>query len=132
MRMERTIMLETDIERKENTTVVRCVGRIVVGEELSKLRDAVRCELDKQTVVLDLRAVDAIDAGGLGLLVFLHTCAHGLGTELKLGARSARVGHALRLTKLNSVLRLCSNAEIDSYFAPRFEGEQWERTTSAG
>jgi hypothetical protein len=39
------------------------MGRIVVGEELSKLRDTVRCELDKQTIVLDLRAVDAIDAG---------------------------------------------------------------------
>ncbi len=125
-------MLTTDIERKGNTTIVRCVGRIVVGEELSKLRDAVLCELDRQTIVLDLAAVEAIDAGGLGLLVFLHTFAHGFGTELKLGARSAQVETALRLTKLNSVLRLCSDAEIDSYFAPRFGDEQWETTTSAG
>jgi len=76
-------MLTTDIERKGNTTIVRCVGRIVVGEELSKLRDAVLCELDKQTIVLDLAAVEAIDAGGLGLLVFLHTCAHGLGHSVR-------------------------------------------------
>src|SRR5438132_14059386 len=119
-------MLTTGIERKGRTTIIRCVGRIVVGKELSKLRDAVLCELDQQTIMLDLAAVEAIDAGGLGLLVFLHTCAHGLGTELKLGARSARVENILRLTKLNSVLRLCSDAEIDSHFALRFEDELWE------
>jgi anti-anti-sigma factor len=115
-------MLTTDIERKENTTIVRCVGRIVVGDELSKLRDAVLCELDKQAILLDLRGVEAIDAGGLGLLLFLHTCAHGLGTELKLGARSARVEDVLRLTKLHSVLSLCSDGEMESYFAPQFGG----------
>ena len=125
-------MLTIDIEQKENTTVVRCVGRIVVGDELFRLRDAVLCELDKQTIVLDLRAVEAIDAGGLGLLVFLHTFAHAFGTELKVGARSARVENPLRLTKLDSVLRLCSDAAIDGYFTPRFEGEQWETTPSAG
>ena len=125
-------MLTIDLERKGSTTVVRCVGRIVVGKELLKLRDAVLCELDQQTIVLDLAAVGVIDAGGLGLLVFLHTCAHGLGTELKLGGRSARVENVLRLTKLNSVLRLCSDAEIDSRFAPRFEDERWDTTTSAG
>jgi hypothetical protein len=47
-------MLTTDIERKENTTIVRCVGRVVVGDELSKLRDAVLCQLDKQAILLDL------------------------------------------------------------------------------
>jgi anti-sigma B factor antagonist len=120
-------MLTTDIEQKGSTTVVRCVGRIVVGEELSQLRDAVLCELDKQTIVLDLRAVEVIDAGGLGLLVFLYTCAHGLGTELKLGARSAQVENVLRLTKLNLVLRLCPDAEIDSGFGPRWEDEGWIR-----
>ena len=124
-------MLTTDIERKGNTTIVRCMGRIVVGEALSKLRDAVLCEVDKQAIMLDLRAVEAIDAGGLGLLVFLHTCAHGLGTELKLGARSARVENVLRMTKLNSVLRVCSDEEMESYFEPQFVDELWE-TPSAG
>ena len=113
-------MLTIDIERKGNTTIVRCAGRIVVGKELAKLRDTVLCELDKQTIVLDLDAVEAIDARGLGLLVFLHTCAHGLGTDLKLGARSERVEKVLRLTKLNSVLILCSDRELEGYFAPRF------------
>jgi anti-anti-sigma factor len=125
-------MLTTGIERQGSTTIVRCVGRIVVGKELLKLRDAVLCELGQQTIMLDLARVEAIDAGGLGLLVFLHTCVHGLGAGLMLGARSPQVENALRLTKLNSVLRFCSEAEINSYFAPRFEDELWERTTNAG
>jgi anti-anti-sigma factor len=108
------------------------VGRIVVGSALSKLRDAMLCELDKQIIVLDLRATEAIDAGGLGLLVFLHTCAHGLGTELKLGAQSPQVENVLRSTKLNSVLMFCPDTQINSYFPPGFEDEEWERTTSAG
>ena len=101
-------MLTTGIERKGRTTIIRCVGRIVVGKELSKLRDAVLCELDQQTIVLDLVAVEAIDAGGLGLLVFLHTCAHGLGTELKLINPTQHVAELLRLTNLDSVFEIVS------------------------
>jgi anti-anti-sigma factor len=101
-------MLTIDIERKGNTTRVWCVGRIVVGKELSKLRDAVLCELDQQTIMLDLAAVEAIDAGGLGLLVFLHTCAYGLGTELKLRNPTLRVAELLRLTNLDSVFGIPS------------------------
>jgi anti-anti-sigma factor len=57
-------------------------------------------------IVLDLRAVEAIDAGGLGLFVFLHTCAHGLGTELKLRNPPQRMAELLRLTNLDFVLEI--------------------------
>jgi len=43
----------------------------------------------QRSVVLDLPCVDRIDACGLGLLVFLHTCSSGLGAELKLFSPSA-------------------------------------------
>jgi anti-sigma B factor antagonist len=104
-------MLTTGIERKGSTTIVRCTGRIVVGKELSKLRDAVLCELGQQTIMLDLAAVEAIDAPGLGLLVFLHTCAHGLGTELKLVNPTHFVGEVFKLTNLDSVFEIFSPSE---------------------
>jgi anti-anti-sigma factor len=110
-------MLTTGIERKESTTIVCCVGRIVVGKELSKLRDAVLCELDQQTIMLDLAAVEAIDAGGLGLLVFLHTCAHGLGTELKLRNPTQHVAELLKLTNLDSVFEIFSPENVSSCHA---------------
>jgi ABC-type transporter Mla MlaB component len=77
-------MLSASVERVGNTSVLHCAGQIVVGERLSALRDIVLCELDKHTIFLDLSRVDRIDAGGLGLLVFLHTSVNGLGTSLKL------------------------------------------------
>ena len=101
-------MLTTAIERKGRTTIIRCVGRIVVGKELSKLRDAVLCELDQQTIMLDFAAVEAIDAGGLGLLVFLHTCAHGLGAKFKLINPTQGVAELLRVTNLDSVFEITS------------------------
>ena len=110
-------MLTTGIERKRSTIIVRCVGRIVVGKELSKLRDAVLCELGQQTIMLDFAAVEAIDAGGLGLLMFLHTCAYGLGTELKLMNPTQRVAELLRLTNLDSVFEIFSSENVVSHHA---------------
>jgi anti-sigma B factor antagonist len=110
-------MLTIGIERQGSTTIVCCVGRIVVGKELSRLRDAVLCELDQQTIMLDLTAVKVIDAGGLGLLVFLHTCAHGLGTALKLMNPTQRVAELLRLTNLDSVFEIYWSENVVSCHA---------------
>lgn len=107
-------MLSASVERVGNTAVLHCAGQIVVGERLSALRDAVLCELDKHTIFLDLSRVDRIDAGGLGLLVFLHTSVNGLGTGLKLLSPSAQVTEVLKLTKLDSVFTLCWAADSDS------------------
>ena len=106
---------------------LHCLGRIVRGEELTTLRNAALCELERQTIVLNLAGVEAIDAGGLGLLVFLHTCAHGLGSELRI-VPSAQVEKTLELTKLTSVLTMCSAAEIDGYLAPPPEDGHWDAT----
>jgi anti-sigma B factor antagonist len=105
-------MLKTDIERKGSTTVVRCVGRIVVGEALSKLRDAVLCELDKQTIALDLAAAEAIDGSGIGLLVFLQAWARGAGIELKLMNPAQHVLELLKLTNLDSVFEIFSSEDV--------------------
>jgi anti-anti-sigma factor len=111
-------MLKIRVETKGNVAIVHCAGRMVVGEELTRLRDAVFCALDKTTILLDLAEVETIDAGGLGLLVFLHTCAHGLGNDLAI-APSAQVEMLLELTKLDQVFKIGSDAETSRYPAPR-------------
>lgn len=107
-------MLSASVERVGNTSVLHCAGQIVVGERLSVLRDTVLCELDKHTILLDLSRVDRIDAGGLGLLVFLHNSVNGLGTALKLLSPTAQVREVLKLTKLDSVFTLYPPADTDS------------------
>ena len=104
-------MLDIRVERKGDTAVLHCDGRIVVGKSLSALRDAVLCELDRRAIVLNLSRVERIDAGGLGMLVFLHTCSNGLGTELRLVQPSRPVAEMLELTNLSSVFTIGSAAE---------------------
>jgi anti-anti-sigma regulatory factor len=48
------------------------MGRMVAGEDTRSLWDGVRHADGKRLVVLDLAEVDALDAAGLGLLVFLQ------------------------------------------------------------
>ena len=104
-------MLNIRIERTGDTAILHCEGEIVVGRALSAVRDAVLCELDKRSIALDLAHVQRVDAGGLGILVFLHTCTHGLGTELRLISPSVQVAQVLELTNLTSVFTIGPAAE---------------------
>jgi anti-anti-sigma factor len=108
-----SLMLDIGIERRGNISVLHCSGRIDVGEALTRLREAVICELSARTILLDLARVTAIDAAGLGLLMFLHTRAAGRGCELKLCAPSPPVAGVLALTHLDTVLSLDSAAGFD-------------------
>ena len=97
-------MLDVRVERLSEKVVVHCAGRICAGENLSRLRTVVLCQRGARAIILDLAHVTAIDAGGLGTLVFLHTSAQRLGRELKLRALSAEVENVFALTGLDAVL----------------------------
>lgn len=117
-------MLNIRIERTGETAILHCDGRIVVGSALSALREAVLCELGKRSIVLDLSCVERIDAGGLGTLVFLHTCVNGLGTEMKLMRPSTRVAEVMELTNLTSVFAIGPAAEAAAEPTPS-PAHQW-------
>ena len=107
-------MLDVRVERLSEKVVVHCAGRICAGENLSRLRTVVLCQRGARAIILDLANVKAIDAGGLGTLVFLHTSAQRLGRELKLRALSAEVENVFALTGLDAVLTICPAVEIES------------------
>jgi anti-anti-sigma factor len=107
------LMLDIEIEHRGNVSVLHCSGRIDVGEALTRMRETVICELSARTILLDLARVTAIDAAGLGLLMFLHTRAASRGCELKLCAPSPQVAGVLALTRLDTVLTLDSAAGFD-------------------
>ena len=100
-------MLDATIRDLGETVVVRCVGRIVLGET-ETLRKAVLSQSRRQTVVLDLARVDAIDGTGIGLLVFLHGWAGAAGIDLQLLNPTRLVRELLQLTNLDSVLTILS------------------------
>jgi len=106
------LMLDIKTEHRGNVSVLHCSGRIDIGEALTLLRETVICELGARTILLDLAGVTAIDAAGLGLLMFLHTRAASRGCELKLCAPSPQVAGVLALTRLDTVLSLDSAAGL--------------------
>ena len=86
---------------------------MVAGEDTRALRDGVTHADGERLLVLDLAEVDAIDAAGLGLLVFLHTSASIAGKELKLINPTQRTRKLLALTNLDSVLEICLPQDVE-------------------
>ena len=96
-------MLTLDVEKNGDVAVVRLSGRIVRGEEVRSLRNAVVSEKDSRVVVLDLSDVESLDAGGLTTLLSLHQWARSRGVQLKLVNPSHFVHEILARTRLDHV-----------------------------
>ena len=107
-------MLNVTIQHSEDMAVLRCVGRIVAGDEANILRKAVLSQVNSRTVVLDLTRVDAIDGGGMGVLVFLQGWARAAEVDLKLMNPTSRVRELFELTNLDSVFEIFSSEDAVS------------------
>ena len=97
-------MLHIVVEQSMDSALLRSFGRLVAGNEVLRLREAVMCQSDKRSVQLDLAGVEATDAAGLGLLVSLHTLGYVVGFGLQVQKPVPRVRTLLKLTRLDSVL----------------------------
>src|SRR5437764_9373552 len=100
-------VMSLKIETREvaHVTILDVNGRIVLGEEIGDLRDAVRQLLadDKKKIILNLAEVDYIDSSGVGELVGCFTTVRNAGGELKLLKLSQKVKDVLYVTKLYTV-----------------------------
>jgi anti-anti-sigma factor len=101
-------MLTIDVEKSGDVAVVQCSGRVVRGEAIHTLRHAVISERNTRIIVLDLSAVETIDAGGLTALVSLHHWSRHRGIQLKLVNPSPFVKEMLYRTRLNRVFDISS------------------------
>jgi len=94
-------------------TVVELDGRVVLGEETNKLREAVK-ELVSQgqkKIVLDVKNVTMIDSSGLGALVAAHASAQSAGASLRLCNLGAHFNQLLQITKLLTVFEVSQTQE---------------------
>lgn len=87
--------------------VLRCVGRITLGEGSVTLRDTVKTTLlgGAKDIVLDMSAVDYIDSSGIGEMVSAFTVTRNSGGNFVLVALSKRVFDLLKITKLYTVFQ---------------------------
>ena len=86
---EGVMSLHIKIEQAADVAVLQCVGRLVRGEPLHFLKQAVISLKQPRIVVLDLSGVETVDGGGLGMLVFLHRWTRENAIQLKLVNPSA-------------------------------------------
>jgi anti-anti-sigma factor len=95
------IMLNVNVDHIGDLAILECDGRIVQSDAAFKLREVITSQIDARTVVLDLSQVDAIEGGGLGMLVFLQRWAqdHDIRFKLFNPRRSVRE----RLKKVRSM-----------------------------
>ncbi len=100
-------MLRVTVQKFGDLAILHCQGRIVRGQETSILCAAVR--KNGRNVLLDLRKVDGIDAGGLGALVSLRAA----GFFLTLMEPTPQVRRILSLTKLDSIFEICESESTD-------------------
>lgn len=105
-------MLTVDVEKSEDVAVVRCTGRIVRGEEIRILRNAIVSADDTRIVVLDLSEVESLDGGGLSALVSLHHWTRRRGIQLKLVNPSHFVQEMLAATGLDQVFDISSLHDV--------------------
>ena len=87
-----------------NVTVIDCSGRIIEGPETASLERAINEALPVAPYfVLQLKDIEFIDSGGIGLIVRLLNQSRHAGGDLKLCAVSAKIGEVLRVTRLASI-----------------------------
>ena len=66
-------------EKLDELSVIECDGRIVRSDAAFALRDSITSQVDARVIVLDLSEVNALEGGGLGMLMF---CNDGLGLSI--------------------------------------------------
>jgi anti-sigma B factor antagonist len=97
----------------DGVTVVELDGRIVLGEETSKLRESVKNLLSQghKNVVLDMKNVTMVDSSGLGALVAAYSSAKSGGASLRLCNLGAHFNQLLQITKLLTVFEVSKSQE---------------------
>lgn len=107
-------MLEVRTRKLGEVSFYRLKGRIAVGET-DGLLDTVLSQTDTKLVVLDLRRVAGIDAGGLGVLLELREQLQAKGVGFRLINLTNLVQQVLDITCLNTVFEVSSEEETNQY-----------------
>lgn len=103
-------------EQSNDVAVLQCAGRIVRGEAIHFLKDAVISLRKPRVIVVDLTDVTMLDGGGLGMLVFLHRWTRDRGIQLKLVNPSTFVREMLDRTRLTCVFNISSVDDLFEIF----------------
>jgi anti-sigma B factor antagonist len=97
-------LLTLEIERRGDTAVVRCHGKLVTGANdlfYARVKELIP---GTKRIVLDLKDLTRLDSTGLGAVVRLYVSARSTGCSLELINIGKQVRDLLGVTHLLSVL----------------------------
>jgi len=121
MKAPEEAMLKLNVDNIGDLAIVECEGRIVRSDAAFKLRDAVTSQGQARTVVVELSEVQALEGGGLGMLIFLQRWTRDHGIRFKLFNPSTSVRKQLRMVSalaefeiptLDEMMTLLGQADI--------------------
>jgi anti-sigma B factor antagonist len=103
-----------DIERKPDSIVVVCHGRLIAG-----LADTLHARVkpllaEAPRVILDLGDVTFMDSIGLGTMVRLYVSAKSAGVDLELLHVTRRIREVLGITHLLGIFTIDGQSQADS------------------
>ncbi len=96
--------LTLQVERKGDTAIVHCSGRLVAGVTQFLSSKVTPLIPQCKRVVLDLTALSHVDSMGLGTLVRLYCSAKAAGCKFELINLGKQIRELLGITNLLSVL----------------------------
>jgi len=87
----------------DDVTVLRCTGRLVLGEDADALRERIKRLLaEERRIVVNLTELEHIDSVGLATIVGLHRLDS---SRIKLVCSSFRLTALLRRTRLDTIIQ---------------------------
>ncbi len=94
-------------------SVIAPNGKIVIGDEVTSLREKVKelLQAGEKNILLNLLNVNYVDSTGIGALVGSFTTIRGQGGQMKLCSLSSKVEDLLVVTKLLTVFDVFKNEE---------------------
>lgn len=111
--------------------VVRCVGRIVAGQEAQLLSSHIAClSRDRRAVILNLQEVGFIDSSGLGAIVRGLTSLRQVHGDLKLCNLTQHVRKVLEISHLAKLFDVHDSEEkaVAAFYGPDTRVQRPTRT----
>jgi anti-sigma B factor antagonist len=105
--------MQIDKEQRDGIAVLRCKGKMTLGEGDELLRDAVQSTLNEGTtkIVLDLSEVPYIDSAGLGEIVRSYSLTVRQEGTVVLVGLTKRIEDLLSITKLMTVFQVFESTD---------------------
>jgi anti-sigma B factor antagonist len=105
-------MLMQIAERKiePDITVMELTGKLALGRESQTVEALVEEYAQKGIlrVILDMSGVDYIDSAGIGVVALSSGRIKEAGGKLAVVAPEGRVLHQLRMTQMNTIVKVCA------------------------